>query len=106
MSIVPTFETASDQFMYVLPTSFGQQRLWLLHQLDPKSTAYNLASVIRISTPLHLEALEQSLQAIVQRHEVLRSTFVTREGQPLQVIAPHLQLPLAVLDVQHLPEAQ
>jgi precorrin-6B methylase 2/acyl carrier protein len=59
----------------MLPLSYAQQRLWFLDQLQPASSAYNLPSALRLVGPLDLAALEQSLSAIVGRHEVLRTTF-------------------------------
>src|SRR6476660_9873083 len=66
--------------------SFAQQRLWFLHRLAPESSAYNIPNAIHASGPLNLEALEQSVNEIRRRHEVLRTTFAVREGQPIQAI--------------------
>ncbi|HET9866276.1 MAG TPA: condensation domain-containing protein, partial [Nitrospira sp.] len=76
-----------------VPLSSGQQRLWLLHQLDPESTAYNIVSRAVVRGPLSVEALERSLTTIVARHEVLRTTFdLNDSGQPIQRIhAPSIQ---------------
>jgi amino acid adenylation domain-containing protein len=87
--------------------SFGQQRLWFLEQLEPENGAYNLASAIRITGILEIEALERALQTIVQRHDSLRTTFRTVEGQVMALVcaAPEpLELPQVSLD--HLPEDQ
>jgi amino acid adenylation domain-containing protein len=86
-----------------LPLSFAQQRLWFLDQLEPGSCLYNVPSSIRMSGALHVEALQQSLAALVARHEVLRTTFTSREGTPLQVIAPEAALELPVIDLTSLP---
>jgi alpha-ketoglutarate-dependent taurine dioxygenase len=88
-----------------LPLSFAQQRLWFLHQLDPMTTAYNNLSVMRLSGPLDVAVLERSFNAIVRRHEVLRTTFALVRGQPVQVIAPAAALKLALGDLQQLPAA-
>ena len=58
-----------------LPLSHAQERLWFLAQLDPDSGAYNIAEAVRLQGPLDLEALQRSLDALVARHEVLRTTF-------------------------------
>ena len=71
------------------PVSFAQQRLWVLHQLDPSSPAYNMPESIRLGGPLNLRALEESLNEIIRRHEVLRTSFRTTEHGPVQVVAPH-----------------
>jgi amino acid adenylation domain-containing protein len=88
-----------------LPLSFAQQRLWFLDQLAPGSPAYNLPAALRLRGPLDLAALTQSLAALVQRHETLRTTFAPRNGRPLQRIAPRLALALPLLDLQALPAA-
>ncbi len=59
-----------------LPLSFSQEPLWFLDQLEPGSSAYNLPAVIRLSGPLEVGALEQSLNEIVRRHDSLRATFL------------------------------
>jgi amino acid adenylation domain-containing protein len=88
-----------------LPLSFAQTRLWFLEQLQPGS-AYNIAAAVRLMGSLHVAALEQSLNEIVQRHETLRTTFTTLSGEPVQVIAPVLALSLPLVDLRQLPEAQ
>ena len=84
-----------------LPLSFAQQRLWFLDQLEPDSSSYNRAFVLRLTGPLNLESLEQSLQEIVRRHEVLRTTYPTVDGEARQVIA-RAGLTVALLDLGHL----
>lgn len=102
----------SDQFPTVLPVprtgpvplSFAQQRLWVLAQLDPDSPAYNISIALRVLGPLDMAALQQSFDEIGRRHEVLRTTFKVNDGEPVQVIAPSLSIPLPVVDLQHVPE--
>ena len=71
-----------------LPLSFAQQRLWFLDQLVPANPFYNIPTAYRLGGPLEVGALERALGEIVARHESLRTTFVSREGCPVQVIAP------------------
>ncbi|MBL1175482.1 amino acid adenylation domain-containing protein [Pantanalinema sp. GBBB05] len=85
-----------------LPLSFAQQRLWFLDQLVPNSSFYNIPQALRLQGELNLAALEQSLNAIVQRHEALRTTFVVVDAQPVQVIAPELNVELSVVDLRSL----
>ena len=85
-----------------LPLSFAQQRLWFLDQFEPDGTAYLSTRALRLTGPLNHAALEQSLNALVVRHESLRTTFATRDGTPVQVIAPSLTLPLPIVDLQAL----
>ncbi|MBV9789285.1 MAG: amino acid adenylation domain-containing protein, partial [Chloroflexi bacterium] len=81
------------------PLSFAQQRLWFIDQFTPASAAYNLLSALRLTGPLNVPALEQALNAIVQRHESLRTTFSEVDGQPAQVIAPSLLLHLPITEL-------
>ncbi len=86
-----------------LPLSFPQQRLWFLDQLEPGNPLYNVSYITRMKGPLDVEALEKSLNEIVRRHESLRTSFATMNDQPVQIIAKHAQVELAVVDVSHLP---
>jgi amino acid adenylation domain-containing protein len=89
-----------------LPVSFAQQRLWFLDQLVPNDAFYNTPAAVRLTGSLNLAALEQTFNQIVRRHEALRTTFVTVEGQPVQVIAPTLTLSLPVIDLRDFPVAE
>jgi amino acid adenylation domain-containing protein/non-ribosomal peptide synthase protein (TIGR01720 family) len=86
--------------------SFAQARLWFLEQLEPGSSAYNIPAAVRLTGSLDVAVLEQSLNEIVGRHEVLRTTFGMVSGEPRQVIAPVLALTLRWVDLRDLPEAQ
>lgn len=88
------------------PLSFAQARLWFLNQLEPDSAAYNIPTVIRLKGSLNVTALAQSLNEVIQRHEVLRTSFTTVGGQPVQAIAPNLSLILPRVDLQQLSETQ
>jgi amino acid adenylation domain-containing protein len=85
-----------------IPLSFAQQRLWFLDQLAPGNLFYNIPIAVRLEGTLDVQALERSLNEIVRRHEVLRTTFEAREGKPVQVIAPQLEVPLVMKDLSHL----
>ncbi|GCE22082.1 non-ribosomal peptide synthetase [Dictyobacter kobayashii] len=82
-----------------LPLSFTQERVWFLHQLESNSASYNISAAVRLLGPLQVPALEQSLNALIERHESLRTTFISRDGQPRQCIAPYLKLSLPLLDL-------
>ena len=91
-----------------LPLSFAQQRLWFLHQMQPDSAVYNLPMAIEVDGYLDLAALTQSLNDIVRRHEVLRTRFVTIEGQPTQIIEVPAPVAIEQLDLKGIadPTAQ
>ncbi|HEX3704066.1 MAG TPA: AMP-binding protein, partial [Vicinamibacterales bacterium] len=86
------------------PPSFGQQRLWFIDQWQPDSGMFNSRVPIRLTGSLQIAAIEQSLAAIVRRHDVLRASFPSKGGQPVQRIAPALRVPLPVIDLGGLPE--
>ncbi|HEX6290125.1 MAG TPA: condensation domain-containing protein, partial [Herpetosiphonaceae bacterium] len=89
-----------------LPLSFAQQRLWLLAQLDPGSTAYHVPLSIRLTGALDVAALTASFNTLIARHEALRTSFVLRAGQPVQRVQPPAALPLPCHDLRSLPEPQ
>ncbi|HYO14087.1 MAG TPA: amino acid adenylation domain-containing protein [Thermoanaerobaculia bacterium] len=82
-----------------LPLSFGQQRLWFLQQLEPESAAYNIPGALRLQGFLDREALERSVTEIVRRHEALRTTFGTVQGEPVQTVHPATPVCLPVDDL-------
>ena len=87
-----------------LPLSFAQQRLWFLDQLEPGQASYNIPTTIRLQGILAARALEWSLQEVVRRHEILRTTFVLQDGQPVQQIHPVSRVAVAWVDLTALPE--
>ena len=89
-----------------VPLSFAQQRLWFLDRLAPGNAAYNMPMAIRLSGRLDIETLEESLSEIVRRHEVLRTSFPTVEGMPVQLIAPAQPVRVPVIDLSALPEIE
>ena len=81
-------------------TSFMQQRLWFLDQMEPGAATYNVYSAVRLEGHLDLALLERSLNAVVQRHETLRTRFdLAINGQPEQIVLPSLRIHLHVLQV-------
>jgi amino acid adenylation domain-containing protein len=88
------------------PLSFAQERLWFLDQLQPGSTAYNVCAPFRITGKLNVPALGQSINETVRRHESLRTTFVTSNGRPVQLISPSPDVDLPVVDIAKLSESQ
>lgn len=89
-----------------IPLSFAQQRLWFLDQLEPQNTAYNMPAAFRITGMLNKAALEYSFNEIIRRHEILRTTFVTLNGQPVQCILPFSSSPILFTDLHTLPDRE
>lgn len=89
-----------------LPMSFSQQRLWFIQQSAPQSSIYNLGNALHIKGPLDIAALDRGVNEIVRRHESLRTSFNTVEGDPVQVIAPRMNLRLPVTDLSELSEQE
>ena len=87
------------------PLSFGQQQLWLLQQLAPGQTAYNLPRVFTLDGVLDADALARAFQAVVDRHAVLRTRFAEHGGQVLQWVQPSLAFTLQRQDLRGLADA-
>ncbi|HYP25231.1 MAG TPA: amino acid adenylation domain-containing protein [Blastocatellia bacterium] len=87
-----------------LPLSYAQERLWFLQELEPDSPVYTVAAAVRLMGAVNLRALEQTLNEIVRRHEVLRTRFATAQGRPVQIIDPPGEHRLALVDLSRLPE--
>jgi len=90
-----------------LPLSFAQQRLWVLDQIQPNNPLYNIPRSTRLKGKLNTQALIDTLNEIVRRHESQRTTFARgADGQPVQVIAESLTLKIPVIDLSEQPEAE
>jgi amino acid adenylation domain-containing protein len=86
-----------------LPLSFGQQRLWFIHQVNPESPAYNLPVVVELAGELDAGALAAALAEVVRRHEVLRTAIVDHGGRAVQTVMP-VALATPTVDLSLLPE--
>ncbi|WPC06497.1 amino acid adenylation domain-containing protein [Pseudomonas benzenivorans] len=87
-----------------VPASYAQQRLWLVAQLEPDSSAYHMVGAFRLEGELKREALLGALGLIVERHEALRTRFAERDGQLCQLIDPPGELALEEHDLRGEPE--
>jgi acyl carrier protein len=87
-----------------LPLSFAQQRLWLIHQLEPNDPSYNIPVAVRLAGSLDIPALEQTLSEVIRRHEVLRTTFMEVDGEPVQVIHEAAPIALPVTELKGLAD--
>ncbi|MGJ5672512.1 MAG: amino acid adenylation domain-containing protein [Nostochopsis sp.] len=78
------------------PLSHGQKALWFLYQLAPSSTAYNATYAAKLVTNLEIPALKQAAQAVAERHPVLRTTFATIDGEPVQTVHENQQVDFSI----------
>jgi amino acid adenylation domain-containing protein len=83
------------------PLSFAQQRLWFLDHVAAGVPLNNIPVALRLDGPLDIHAMEQGLREIVRRHKTLRTAFISRDGQPVQIIAPPSPVELPVVDLRH-----
>lgn len=113
--LVPLIETASPlrsaslvpaSREQALPLSFAQERLWFMDQLEPGNSAYNEPGMVVLDGQLDRTALQASLDQVIERHEVLRSTFPIEQGQPIQQISAELTLDIPLIDLQDLPASE
>ncbi|MEO0558814.1 MAG: amino acid adenylation domain-containing protein [Bacteroidota bacterium] len=77
----------------------GQERLWVLHQLDPESPAYTMVQAVRVTGALDAQQLESALSRVVERHDILRSTIVEADGHPRPEVHAELAIDLPVVAV-------
>mgnify|MGYP003683409399 FL=1 len=82
-----------------LPLSYAQQRLWFLDQLERGSAAYNISWTVRLKGVLNVPAMQQAVNALVERHEVLRSSFPTADGAARVQISEQVSVPLSLIHI-------
>ncbi|HEX4945593.1 MAG TPA: amino acid adenylation domain-containing protein, partial [Blastocatellia bacterium] len=88
------------------PLTSNQESLWFLEQLNPNTSLYNLSDAKRLRGALHLPALQQAMQAIVARHDSLRTSFCEGEAEPQQIIHDNVSAPLQEVDLSTHIEAE
>ncbi|RYF02097.1 MAG: amino acid adenylation domain-containing protein [Comamonadaceae bacterium] len=89
-----------------IPLSFAQQRLWFLDKFESDSVAYNVFEALAMRGPLDQIAIQHAVNRLVARHEVLRTVFAERDGQPVQQLVGPLELNVPLIDLRHLPDAE
>ncbi|PEF71851.1 non-ribosomal peptide synthetase, partial [Bacillus pseudomycoides] len=89
-----------------VPLSYAQQRLWFMDQLEPNSSLYNIPTAWRLKGQWGIEALEKGYNALIQRHEVLRTVIQEINGEPMQVIGAYTPKALQVIDLRHLSQEE
>jgi amino acid adenylation domain-containing protein len=88
------------------PLSFGQERMWFLDQLAPGNPFYAETAGTRVQAAIDVEILERAVNAVVQRHETLRTHFEMAHDQPVQVVVPSLHVSVPLVDLSDLPPAR
>ncbi|MCA9539002.1 MAG: amino acid adenylation domain-containing protein, partial [Myxococcales bacterium] len=94
-----------DRAAGVYPLSHNQRALWFIHQADPQSTAYTVLWSARLCQRLDRDALQAACRSLVQRHEMLRTTFFSRQGEPRQRIHERLEPAFIVVDLGPVTDA-
>ena len=92
--------------MELAPASIAQERLWKLQHALPDLPFFNVLYALRLTSACDVAVLERSINEIVRRHEILRTTFAVVDGRHVQVIAPQLTVPLAFDDLHALAELE
>ncbi len=88
------------------PLSFSQERLWFLNELEGPSATYNVLHAFSVQGPLNRSCLQQAFAALIERHEMLRTTFRTKNGKPLQVVHRSLSWKPRSVDLCGLSQSQ
>ncbi len=88
------------------PLSITQKRVWFYHQMEGYNSTYNMPAALEIKGDLNLQALDQAVNAVVARHDVLRTSFPLHEEQPYQQVAPPQAMSIQLIGLTHLPKAE
>ena len=84
--------------------SYAQKRVFLLENLEKQRGLYTIVSAWSMKGNINMEILEKSMDIIVKRHEMLRTTFNTIEGEPVQIVHDEMKIPFAVSNLKGLPQ--
>ncbi len=93
----------SDEDVLVIPTTLAQKRFWEYDRENPGNPAYNIAIRIRLSGRFLPPIMERAANELIRRHEMLRTIFEDQDGQPVQVVLPHLSIQLQHIDLRDIP---
>ena len=88
------------------PLSYAQRQMWVIDRMTPGNAACNLPYGYRLHGPLNHDVLEASFNAVIERHEVLRTTFDVDNSEPIQRIHPQLRIAIRVADLRHVPAGE
>ena len=102
----PSLPIARSAREHWAPASIAQERLWEAQHALPDLPFLNILYALRVMSSVEVAVLERSINEIVRRHEVLRTTFASRDGRRVQVVASQLTVPLTFDDLQALPASK
>jgi natural product biosynthesis luciferase-like monooxygenase protein len=105
LTSTPSLDAPTANVPPLVPASSGQRRLWFLEQMEPGSPLYNIPYLVRLQGPLDQSALYRALNALVARHEALRTRFRAPHSEPMQEVMPQAELGLPVTDLSPLEPA-
>ncbi|HZQ68487.1 MAG TPA: condensation domain-containing protein [Terriglobales bacterium] len=86
--------------------SYTQRRLWYLDQLTPGTGVYNVPYAMRVHGPLNVEALQNAINKVIERHEVLRTVFLAPGGNPVPVLLKKFNAEIKQYDLRHHPDRE
>lgn len=87
------------------PLSHAQQRMWFLHQMEGSSEVYNVPMAFHLIGNLDLGAFQRSINRVISRHEILRTSIQEINGEVYQVVSPKLDLHLRLHDLRDVPSS-
>lgn len=88
------------------PLSYGQQGLWFLDRLEGQNATYNLPLVLRLTGSLNHNCLQLAIATVIERHEALRTRFITVEGREQQEIVPAAAIDLKLIDLREIASGE
>ncbi len=98
-------QSAFEDIIDTLPCSVSQTRFWFLEKMEPGNTALNVAVRWEIRGRFNAENIERAFRMVIDRHEVLRTRFVEKDGEPMQQIVAAAPFKLSIIDLTRLPDA-
>lgn len=95
--VMPPIEAVD--YSIPLPLSFSQQRIWVLEQLSEGSTQYNMPGAFELRGKLNVDAIKLAFDALIERHQILRTMFVVHQSDVHQIVLNSFDLPVTVIDL-------
>ncbi len=100
----PAIQAVPKREHYAL--SYAQRRLWIICQFEKDNIAYNEVGALGITGSFNPDAMQVAIDTMAERHETLRTVFITVDGEPRQKILPGLKLNMEYIDLRSLPKPE